>query len=63
MVPYTENVLKLNHGSGWRQRLQRLKVAFTPPTEMRRKEEISEADMNEKADELDWRERTGGWWW
>ena len=63
MVPYSENVLKLNHGSGWRQRLQKLGISFGTPVEMYRKEEISEVDLNEKADELDWRERTGGWWW
>jgi len=61
MVPYSENILKRNRGSGWKQSLERW-VSLGAAKPMHGKEKTLEADPNEKPDDGDWKEG-GGWFW
>ncbi len=64
MDPYIGDALKYNHVSVWRNTLERMRLAFgaTAP-EVRAKQRMEETDLNEKPDEMDWKERVGGFWW
>ena len=63
MIPYFENVLRHNQVSDWRHTLEKFRVSFSTAMGARSEKKVDEADLNQKADEMDWRERTGGWWW
>ncbi len=64
MSPYFEDALKYNHVSVWRTTLEKMRLAFAAAApEVRANERMDEADLNEKPDEMDWKERVGGFWW
>lgn len=63
MIPYFENVLRHNQASDWRSTLERFRASFSAAMGPRSETKVDEADLNETNAEMDWRERTGGWWW
>ncbi len=63
MNSYFEDALKYNRVSVWRNVLERMKLSFGGAAEVHASEKMNEADLDEKPDEMDWKERVGGFWW
>ncbi len=63
MSSYFEEALKCNRVSVWRNALERMRLSFGAATEVHARERTEESDLNEKPDEMDWKERVGGFWW
>jgi hypothetical protein len=57
------SVLKSDYVSGWKHKLEKLRVSFDTPPRVDCNEETGVAESNEKTADVDWKEKLGGWWW
>ncbi len=63
MNHYSGNVLKYDRVSGWKYRLEKLRLFFESAPGVDSKEKTDTGERNEKTLDGDMKETLGGWWW